>query len=375
MSSTPVDRIRVLWLYGPPGVGKTTVAWEIRARLGEPAAFVDIDQLGMCYPDRPGDPGRHLLKADALAAVLPGFRQAGARTVVVSGVVDPGTGVLTERLPGADVTVCRLRADTDELTRRFTGRRGADPGLVGEVLRDADAHETAGPAESCVDTTGLTPGEVATRVLAGIGTRPPEHGDPPAVLPPARPTGDERIVWLCGPVGAGKSTAGFPVYLKALAAGMTAAYVDVDQIGFGPAVPGDRRGHRLKAANLAALWRVFRAAGARRLVVVGGIEDATAFKTYTERLPGDAITLARLHAGPATLTERIGDRGRGGGWAQPGDPLFGAGERFLRDAAESAAEEAAALEREGIGDFRVDTDGLTAAEVAEAVAVRSGWPG
>ncbi|HEY1178349.1 MAG TPA: AAA family ATPase [Phytomonospora sp.] len=374
MSSTPSDRIPVLWLYGPPGVGKTTVALEIRARLGAAAAFADIDQLGMCYPGRPGDPDRHRLKADALAAVLPGFRDAGASCVVVSGVVDPAAGILTGRLPGAAVTGCRLRVDSGELVRRFTARRGSDPGLVGEVLADADAYEAAGDVP-CVDTTGLAPGEVAARVLDTIGDWPPEHRGVPATAAPAEPAGDERILWISGPVGVGKSTVGFSVYLKALAAGTTAAYIDVDQIGFGPAEAGDPRGHRLKAGNLAALWRVFRGAGARRLVVVGGVEDATAFKTYTERLPGGAVTLLRLHAGPETLAERIDTRGRGGGWAQPGDPLFGAPERVLRAAAASAAAEAESLERAGFGDFRIDTDGLSAEEAAEAVAVQTRWPG
>ncbi len=51
--SAPMTRTSVLWLYGPAGVGKTTVGWEIFSRLtrtGVAAAFVDIDQLGMCYP-------------------------------------------------------------------------------------------------------------------------------------------------------------------------------------------------------------------------------------------------------------------------------------------------------------------------------------
>ena len=42
----------VLWLYGPSGVGKTTVAWELFVRLareGVATGYVDIEKLGMCY--------------------------------------------------------------------------------------------------------------------------------------------------------------------------------------------------------------------------------------------------------------------------------------------------------------------------------------
>ncbi|WP_416529803.1 hypothetical protein [Streptomyces coelicoflavus] len=47
----------VLWLCGPPGVGKTTVAWELYSRLGRDGiggAFVDVDQVGICYPEPAG---------------------------------------------------------------------------------------------------------------------------------------------------------------------------------------------------------------------------------------------------------------------------------------------------------------------------------
>src|SRR5215471_3813961 len=81
------DRIPVLWLCGPSGVGKTTVAWEIYTALagaGTPAGYVDIDQLGICFPEPAGDRGRHRLQARNLNAVVGAFRAAGARCVVVS---------------------------------------------------------------------------------------------------------------------------------------------------------------------------------------------------------------------------------------------------------------------------------------------------
>jgi adenylylsulfate kinase-like enzyme len=54
--------IPALWLCGPSGVGKTAVAWQIYSELrrsGVPVGLVDIDQLGICYPEQPDDPGRH----------------------------------------------------------------------------------------------------------------------------------------------------------------------------------------------------------------------------------------------------------------------------------------------------------------------------
>ena len=47
------DLIPVLWLCGPPGIGKSTVGWEIFTQLtqaGIEAGYVDIDQLGICIP-------------------------------------------------------------------------------------------------------------------------------------------------------------------------------------------------------------------------------------------------------------------------------------------------------------------------------------
>lgn len=64
--------------------------------------------------------------------------------------------------------------------------------------------------------------------------------------------------------------------------------------------------------------------------------------------------------------------GRGLSWPQPGDPLIGQPEAHLRRVAAEAeaAAEAAALERSGLGDLRIDTDGRTVAEVADLVARR-----
>jgi hypothetical protein len=211
-------------------------------------------------------------------------------------------------------------------------------------------------------------------VLAGPGPgRPSEAAEPGGSA--ATGTGGP-VLFLCGATGAGKSAVGFEMYLRTVRAGLTAAYVDLDQIGFcRPVPPGDRGGRWVKARNLAALWRNYRAAGAQCLVVTGPVEDEVAVRTYAAALPSATVILSRLHAGRDQLTRRIMLRGQGGGWAQPGDPLFGQPAGRLRQIAGIAAADADALEYAAIGDVRIDTDGRTVEEVADVIAAQAGWPG
>jgi hypothetical protein len=377
------DRIPVLWLCGPPGVGKTATGWEIFCQLGRAgieAGYTDIDQLGMCYPEPPADPGRHRLKARNLGAVLAAFQAAGARCAVVSGVVDSTHGVAPGLLPHAALTLCRLRAGRAELTRRLTGR-DTDLSALGSVLREADDLDASDVASVCVDTSGLPVTEVARLVRKGCGGWPPlHHGAPgelprPQALPQPTALPGGRVLFLCGVTGVGKSAAGFEIYLRNLRAGRAAAYIDLDQLGFLHPAPADDPGnHRVKARNLAALWRNYRAAGAQCLVMTGCAGARTAIRAYADALPAAAVTVCRLHAGRAELTRRILLRGRGMSWHQPGDPLLGQPTAVLRQVAAAAAD-ADALERAAAGGLWICTDGRTVAELAGAVIATTGWPG
>ncbi|MEU9171598.1 AAA family ATPase [Streptomyces sp. NPDC048420] len=381
----------VLWLCGPPGVGKTTVAWEVYSHLiraGIESGFVDIDQLGICYPEPAGDPGRHRMKARNVDAVVTGFRAAGARCLVVSGVVDPACGVHVDQIPQAAVTVCRLRADREVLRQRFTGR-GGPAELVDEVLREADALDASTFADACVDTSGLLVNEVVRHVGERTGGWPASalgrsaDGPEPAVvsaagrssaLAQAAPSADLPVLWLCGATGVGKSTVGFEVYRRVLGAGVTAAYLDLDQLGFYRSVPDDPANHRVKARNLAAVWRTYREAGAQCLIMSGPVEDEATVTAYSDALPAAELTLCRLHAGRQHLTERIMSRGQGGSWAQPGDPLRGQSVTRLLHVADQAVASAASLEDAGMGDLRIDTDGYTVQQVADAITADAVLP-
>ena len=377
------ERLSVLWLCGPPGAGKSAAGWDLYtalARSGARAGFVDIDQLGMCLPAPPGDPERYRLKERNLSAVAGNFRAAGCAAVIASGDLGSSPGISPASIPGAAVTVCRLRASQDELRRRLSSRR-EEPDFVASALRQAEELERTSFADVCVGTDGLTVAEVARLVRKRCGW-PPEDvagagADEVAPMPadqvaPVPAVGaDGNVLLVCGPTCVGKSAASFEVFLRLLRAGVAAAYINLDQIGFMSPLPADDPGgHRFKARNLADLWRAYHAAGARRLILCGPVPDERAVAVYASALPAARVTVCRLHAGPAELARRVALRGQGLSWARPGDPLIGQPEAQLRLVAAKAVAEAEALDRSGLGDLCVGTDGRAVAEVADLIARR-----
>ena len=386
----------MLWLCGPSGVGKSTVAWELFSGLPG-AGHVDIDQLGMCFPELPSDPGRTVLEARILGSVVANFAAAGAGCVIVSGYIDSRLGVHTEYLTRAALTVLRMRCDQPELRRRLEAR--ARPGEHREsALREALALDRGTLAYPVLDTTGRTLAEV----LAAVRDRWPAACPPgPAGCPPGPAGWDApaegrhhapgEILWLCGATAVGKSTIGWAVAEQSRRAGHTTGFVDLQQIGFlDPASgrdPGDHRlpaanvavggqdagDHRLKAANLAAVWNGFHRHGARRLVVVGQVEHHSQVRLYSEALPAATLILHRLHAGPDQLLERIRQRGLGGGPPVAGDALRGRPAAVLARAHQAAVAGAAAPDRAGLGDVRIDTDGRSVEALAREITRRAGW--
>lgn len=374
--------IRVLWLCGPPGVGKTTIAVEIHRRMrqaGVDAGYIDIDQLGICYPEPDRDPGRHRLKARNLGAVVETFRTAGARCVIVSGVVDSTNGVHHDELTQAAVTVYRLRSDAAELKRRITAR-GTRIQLLDAMLREAEALDRSDFADLCVDTTGRDVAEVVESLrrpvdewLADVETVAPASASASA----SDEKSDGPVLWLSGATGVGKSSVGWAVFQEVFNAGIPTGFIDLEQIGLHRPDPGEAPGdHTVRARNLAAVWRNYRAVGARCLVVVGTAETPEVVRIYRNTLPAADLISCRLHAGRAELARRIGLRGQGGGPVLPGDQIAGLPDPLLRQLVDKAAASAESLQHQGIGDFWIDTDSRTAAEAARAVIAQGGdWPG
>lgn len=385
--------VPVLWITGPMGVGKSTVSWQLFTELagsGTHTAFADADQLCICYPAPPADPGRDLFRARNAGAVIRNCQAAGARGVIVNGVVDPVLGVRRDLLRQAAVMVCRLRGDPDEVVRRFAARQSASHGITEDLARQVrdgcDRMDASDFADVFVDTTGVPASEVARLIrdrcrgwpgfgaVGGLPSAVPESQDPVAGSP-AHGCGGQ-VLLLSGPTGVGKSTIGFQLYQRCLGAGFTAGYIDLDQIGFlAPHPDDDPRNHRLKARNLADIWRTYHAAGATHLVVSGPVETQAVLRAYAAALPAAVITACRLHAAPDELRRRIMTRGDGGSWPQPGDPLSGQPENCLRQVAEQAAADAQALDHIHLDALRIDTTGRTAGEAADLIAAAAGWPG
>jgi adenylylsulfate kinase-like enzyme len=367
--------IPLLWLCGPPGVGKTAVAWDVYQRLqraGRAPAYVDVDQLGMCDPARASDRSRHGLQARNIGALRASYSVAGARCLIVSGVVDPRRGRDAESVGRGEILVCRLRADPVALVERLGARLGSVADAH-SLAHEADVLDESRFTEWCIDTTHRAVARVADDVIAELGEWPGDAGDPrrrrESLQRADAESGSGRVLWLCGPTGVGKSTVGFHVFLDALNSGVAAAYVDVDQLAFFGTGSAD---HVLRARNVAGVWRNFRAAGADALVAVGSIATRSDALTYERSLRNASFTWCRLDAGEAELTARVLTRRAGGSWAQPGDPLRGRTADELRDVVTRSLADAHRLEAHGCG-VRIEVDGLSAAETADRIRARTGW--
>jgi chloramphenicol 3-O-phosphotransferase len=169
------------------------------------------------------------------------------------------------------------------------------------------------------------------------------------------------VLLVTGPVGAGKTTIAGEVSALLNHAGVPHAVVDMDALRWCyPSPPDDPYNEALARRNLAAIWPNFRAAGAGRLVLAEVLESPEGLGAYGAAIPGAEIVVVRLRASVPTLAARVTRRETGSGrdW-------------HLARAAELAVQ----LERDGIGDVVVDTDGRSVGDVAREVLTRCGWPG
>lgn len=355
--------MRIIWIYGPPAVGKSATAWEVLNLVGsaDPSvAYVDIDQLGMCYPDPDDDPVGHGLKATALAKLASVVAARGITTLVVSGVVDIEHFGMYEALAGLQPAFVRLAVHRDELRRRLIDRGGAEDWE--EIAAEADLYDAAPASHPVVMADDGPPEAVAAAVLSALAQyTEPRDGSPAPALPqvPENPPGEAVLV--TGARAVGKSSVGWQLFRQSLDADVPTAFVDLRQLAFVGA-GGEASSHDLRAAVLGAVWPVFQRHGARILVANGEVTASGEVALYRSALGATPLRVVRLTADETSLRNRIRARLAGHGVRLAGDDLIGRPEGEVEGIVARAMAEQA---RVSLGDaVTVDTSDLEPAEVA-----------
>ena len=353
----------VLWLCGAPATGKSTVAWHLFRGLadeGMRVGYVDIDQLGMLYPAPEDDPDRHQVKADALAAVIPNYAQAGAQVLIVSGVLDPMTGgSLAQRIPS--LTFCHLVADEQTIRTRLAGRPwpSESTDLAMEMLRGLEAGSFVAHT---IDTTGRTPLDIAHEARTLV-KRQPTAG----AATPRRPIahGSGRVTVIHGPRAVGKSTVSWELFTRDRDSGTTTAYVDLEQLGFFR--PGIGSNTHLRVANLAAVWDTSYPLGVRSLIANGRVDTVEDGRLIRETFPAAAVRLVHLAADGEAVRRRIAERHGGSPARLIGDDLEGASPEHQGRVLHDSLAQARRFRAADPADEVIDTTNLTVNEVADLI--------
>ncbi|MFJ9008226.1 hypothetical protein [Streptomyces canus] len=177
-----MDHAEVLLLGGRAGVGKTTVGWEVSARLRAARiahAVIDGDFMGQVHPAPEGDPHRAAIGARNLTAVWGNYAELGYRRLVYTNtvsVLEESTGAF-RRAMGDGVRIVRvLLTASDETTeRRLAGRElgsELEQELRGSARKARMLDERAPAGTLRVVTDGRTVIDIAAEVAAATGWVP-----------------------------------------------------------------------------------------------------------------------------------------------------------------------------------------------------------
>ncbi|GAB2831433.1 DEAD/DEAH box helicase family protein [Lentzea nigeriaca] len=171
------ERFSVLLIGGRSGVGKSTVAWEISAKLQEASVahcFIEGDFLDQAHPAPPDDPSRTEMTRRNLASLWANYAALGYRRLIYTNTVSVlERDLVVDAMGGnAEVVGVLLTAANDIADRRLSVR---------ETGSQYEAHVTRGTAAAQhlkanappwvvrVPTGGKTVAEVASEVIAITG--------------------------------------------------------------------------------------------------------------------------------------------------------------------------------------------------------------
>jgi molybdopterin-guanine dinucleotide biosynthesis protein len=167
-------------------------------------------------------------------------------------------------------------------------------------------------------------------------------------------------ILVTGPVGVGKTTLIAEMSAVLGEAQVPHAAVDFDHLtaSFPRPASDDQWGTQLGFANLAAIWRNYQAAGARRLLIARVIEARPELEGFRTAVPGAEITVVRLRASLATLHTRLRGRGQGSG---------------LQWHLDRAVELGPQMDESPVEDLLVQTEDRDPTTMAREILVELGW--
>ena len=165
------------------------------------------------------------------------------------------------------------------------------------------------------------------------------------------------LLIISGSMGSGKTVTLAEVSVLLAQANVAHGAIDLDWLSI--QLPSDA-GHRerLMFDNLAAIWPVYEAAGADRLVVAQPVVDRASLQRYREAVPGAEPVVCHLEASIETMEERLRVRETG----------------LLAELGNRPGPFADILRRGQAEDFTVDNGaGRHITDVAREVLTRAGW--
>lgn len=361
-------RLPVLWICGTAAAGKSVTAWALfQQKLNDhtTCAYLDIDQVGMLYPESDTDPERLQLKADALNRLIPNYRAAGAQALIVSGILDPSAPAdFADRFDRADVTFCLLDPGEVALHERILAR-GWDPEDAAEAVAETATLRSAEFVDEVIDTRGMTVGEVAERVSPLLVTVESLKSRASLSQPPSSATSD--LLVLTGARATGTSTVGFGLVRSRWGNDTLTGFVDLDQINFLPTTSAVGTAN-VGIANLATLNELFAGRGASVLIASAHLKDDEEHQQVRATVPNAEAIIVRLRADEDTLKEHVRDRFGGSDARLAGDDLAGASHDHQVAVIAQALVDQQRLDQHAHEDLLIDVSGRTVDEVLTQIA-------
>ena len=168
-------RVPVLVLTGPTGVGKSAVlsaASSLLSEAGVRHASVTLSDIAGLFPAPVDDEWNERIAHRNLQSLWRNFAAEGAERLLLERVVETRSLLerIVEAVPGADITVVRLRAPIPLLHERILAREAGDPAWYLEAAAYLDSvFDTAGVEDFVVDNVDRSVRAVAADVLRLAG--------------------------------------------------------------------------------------------------------------------------------------------------------------------------------------------------------------